>query len=259
MAALILIASAGPAGAFPQQSCGDQSCQDCHFLTRDEAMQLLGDRVETVQEVGYSELPGLFEVIVSKAGKKLPVYIDFSKSFVVSGEIIRLDTLENLTSKRYYSLNKVDVSRIPVDDAVVLGNPAARWKIIVFDDPECPFCQRLFEEMKQVVAKRPDVAFLIKMFPLKIHPGAADKARAIICAKSVKMLEDSLAGKPVPAPSCKTFKVEENTALAQTLGIGSVPTLIYPDGMVVPGFTKAEAILQLLEEARAGLPAGSGK
>jgi hypothetical protein len=32
------------------------------------------------------------------------------------------------------------------------------------------------------------------MFPLKSHPEAYKQAKAIVCAKSVAMLEDSLAG-----------------------------------------------------------------
>ena len=45
--------------------------------------------------------------------------------------------------------------------------------------------------MKKVVRERKDIAFYIKMFPLKIHPGAYDKAKTIVCEKSLKLLEDA--------------------------------------------------------------------
>ena len=40
-------------------------------------------------------------------------------------------------------INKVDVSQIPVKDALVVGRKDAKTKVIVFTDPECPYCQKL--------------------------------------------------------------------------------------------------------------------
>jgi thiol:disulfide interchange protein DsbC len=144
-------------------------------------------------------------------------------------------------------LNKVDVSKIPLEDAIVVGKPDAKHKVIVFDDPECPYCKQLQAEMGKVVAKRGDVAFFIKMFPLTIHPGAYEKAKAIVCEKSLQLLEDSLSGKPLPPAKCETRQVDENMALAKRLGISGTPTLIFPDGVVSPGFRSADGIVELLD------------
>jgi thiol:disulfide interchange protein DsbC len=257
--ALALLALPAATRAFPRESCGEQTCADCHLMSREDAKALLGPLVEEVTQIGYSEVPGLFEVVGTKGGKKYPLYIDFSRQFVVSGDVIRVATRESITRDRYYALNKVDLSQIPVADALVMGKPDAPHKIVVLDDPECPFCQKLFGEMKTVVEQRPEVAFLIKMFPLPIHPKAKEKAKAIICAKSLQMLEDSLAGRPVPAPSCTTDQVEKNLALGRTLGINSVPALIFPDGMLVPGYATAQRILSLLDQALAGIPPAPGE
>ena len=32
--------------------------------------------------------------------------------------------------------NKVDISQIPVSDALIIGNENSKYKIIVFDDPD---------------------------------------------------------------------------------------------------------------------------
>jgi thiol:disulfide interchange protein DsbC len=242
------------ARAFPAATCGDQTCVDCHTVTREEVKDLLGDLVDEVVEINPGDIHGLWEVVVSKGGQKLPVYLDYSKGFVIGGQVIRLRTRENVTGQRMMALNKVDVSRIPLGDAVVLGNPMARHKIVVFDDPECPYCKQLFPEMQAVVAQRPDIAFFIKMFPLKIHPTAYDKAKAIVCEKSIQMLEDSLAGKALPPPKCQTDQIEKNLALAEELGIGSVPTLVYPDGAVAPGFARAADVVRMLDQAAASVP-----
>jgi len=108
----------------------------------------------------------------------------------------------------------------------------------------------LHPEMEQVVSKRKDIAFYIKMFPLAVHPNSYERAKTIICTKSAKLLADSLAGKPIPPPVCETDQVDKNIQLAETLHINSTPTLIFPDGRVYPGYKPADAILELLEKSK---------
>jgi thiol:disulfide interchange protein DsbC len=101
--------------------------------------------------------------------------------------------------------------------------------------------------MRAVVAKRPDIAFFIKMLPLEIHPDAYAKAKAILCEKSLDLLEKSLDGQSLPPPACETDQIDKNKELAKTLGIGSTPTLVFPDGRVYPGSRPADKIIAILE------------
>ena len=100
--------------------------------------------------------------------------------------------------------------------------------------------------MKKVVAERKDVAFYIKMFPLPMHKGAYDKAKAIVCEKSLALLEDAFAGKELPKPKCETKVIDENINLAQKLGISGTPALILPDGKVIPGYKDAKGIMEMI-------------
>jgi thiol:disulfide interchange protein DsbC len=49
--------------------------------------------------------------------------------------------------------------------------------------------------------------------------------------------------------------VDQTLVLAGELGITSTPTLILPDGMVVPGYKTAEAILMLIGDNMAKVTA----
>jgi len=102
--------------------------------------------------------------------------------------------------------------------------------------------------MKQVIKERKDIVFFIKMFPLKMHPKAYDKAKAIICEKSLALLEDAFENKQLPAPKCKTSIVDENLKLAEKLGISGAPTLIMPDGRVITGYKDANALKELIDK-----------
>jgi thiol:disulfide interchange protein DsbC len=243
-----LLGFAAPAFAYDPQGSA-KPCAQCHKLPAAEASQLLKGVVEKVLGVAESEIKGLWVVDVESRGRKGSVYVDYSKKYLVGGSIIRLAGMENLTQQRGIELNKIDFGKIPLGDAIVVGKPEARLKVVVFDDPECPYCQKLQAEMHSVVQKRPDVAFYIKMYPLASHPKAKEKAKTIVCEKSLKLLEDSLAGKEIPAPTCETNQIEENIRLAQELGVNSTPTLIFPDGKVVPGYRPADKIIELLPQS----------
>lgn len=99
-----------------------------------------------------------------------------------------------------------------------------------------------------MIKERKDIAFFIKMFPLKMHPGAYDKAKAIVCEKSLALLENSHDKKPVPPPKCKTSIVDDNLKLAQKLGISSAPTLIMPDGRVIKGYRDAKTLKEMIDK-----------
>jgi len=145
-------------------------------------------------------------------------------------------------------LRRVDPASIPLRDSLVIGDPGASRKIILFTDPQCPFCKKLHPELEEVLKKDPDVVFFVKMLPLvNIHPDSHRIARTILCEKSVKLLEDSFAGRKIPDPTCQSDAVDKTLELAQELGIDSTPTLVFPDGRIIPGYRPAAAILELLK------------
>lgn len=232
--------------AMSPDGCGAGTCASCHSITKTEAEVLLGSLVDKVNSVEFAEIPGMWVAEVEKDQKKLPVYIDFSKKYLVAGNVIRLNDGENLTQQRSVQMNSIDVSKIPLADALLLGKPSAKTRVIVFTDPECPYCRKLHAELKKVVRRDPEVAFLIKLFPLKMHPNAYDISKSIVCNNSMEYLELSFAGKLVPPPNCEIPVIDQTIELARELGIRSTPTLVMPDGQVIPGYRKAEAILTII-------------
>ncbi|HTZ18926.1 MAG TPA: DsbC family protein [Dissulfurispiraceae bacterium] len=223
-------------------------CAKCHTLTNEEAAAVLKDIAPDLKilNVGQAPVKGLWEVFLQAGGRKAVVYVDYSKKNFFSGAIIDIKAKKNLTQEKFEELNKVDVSKIPLDDALVLGDKNAKYKVIVFSDPDCPFCGKLHQELKKVVEKRKDIAFFIKLFPLPMHPDAAWKAKTIICKKSLQLLEDNFEGKQIPKVDCDTKVIEENSKIAAESGISGTPALVLPDGRIAPGFREADALIELI-------------
>jgi thiol:disulfide interchange protein DsbC len=233
------------AEAFTGTACGSD-CTSCHKLDIDEAGKLLrADRFKaTVKSIRMSAVKGLWEVeLETQKGQSTLVYIDFAKQFLVEGRFTELSKIGQPPE-----LKKVDLSTIPLDDAIIMGDPAAKNKIIVFDDPDCPYCRKLHVEIKKLLETRKDVAFYIKQYPLPMHPKAYDKSKALVCDKSVKLLDDVFSGKEIAAPKCETDAVDNNILLAKKLGISGTPAIIFPDGRLLPGFVNADVLEQLLDK-----------
>ena len=227
-----------------------QDCSKCHTLKKEEAAAFLKsfDPKIKVLQIRTGPVKYLWEIDYEVNGKKGLVYIDFPKKHLFSGNLIDLRDKKNLTQYSLAEINKINSSQIPLQDAIILGRKNAKHKIIVFTDPDCPFCAKLHHEMNKVVRERKDIAFYIKMFPLKIHPGAYEKAKAIVCERSLKLLEDAYDKKPLPAPKCKTSVVDDNIKLAEKLGITGDPTVVLPDGRIFTGFRDAGALKALVDK-----------
>lgn len=110
--------------------------------------------------------------------------------------------------------------------------------------------------MKQAIEKRKDVAFFIKLFPLRMHKDAYRKSKAIQCenlkdsAKAMRLLEDVFEKKQIPDPVCETDVIDSNIKLAEEFGITGTPTIILRDGRVISGALKAEQILEYIDGKR---------
>jgi thiol:disulfide interchange protein DsbC len=220
-------------------------------LGKDEAAVLLKDLAPDLKilEVRPSPVKELWEISVQSGERKGLLYLDLSKKYFIQGAIIDLKTKANLTQERMSELTKVDTSTIPLDDALVMGDKGAKYKVIIFTDPDCPYCEKLHQEIKKVVAKRQDIAFFIKMYPLPMHKGAYEKAKAIVCEKSMALLDDAFAKKTLPEAKCDSTAVDDNLKLAEKLGIRGTPAIFLPNGIGVPGFKDADSLIELIEKS----------
>lgn len=183
-----------------------------------------------------AEIPGLFELVTDRE----IVYIDGTGNYLISGHLMDTRSQVDITAQRWDELHAIDFAALPLDHAIkrVQGNGSR--KLALFADPDCPFCQELEHELKDIK----DVTIYTFLFPLvKLHPDAYAKSVKIWCAPdrgqawSSWMLEKT----PLPAASCEQDVIDKNLALGQKLGVGETPTLFFSNGRRVAGaLSKAE-------------------
>ena len=232
------------------QGCGGD-CAGCHSLSVQEANGILKD-LATVKEVKPAAVRGLYELTVEKNGQTGTAYLDYGKKHLMAGQIYDIDKRQMVGAPppAKKPLERLDPATLKSEHSLVMGNPKGKKKLFVFTDPECPFCAKMHAELQKLVAMEPDLVIYIKMFPLKMHPHAYDKARVILGEKSLKLLEKSYAGGTLPAPGARDGKkaVDETMRFAESVGINATPTLVLSDGRIEPGFRDAQSVKELLRK-----------
>jgi len=141
LSTLFLLTVLLPGAAFPFAK-SDQDCAKCHTLNAEQARIILNDLIPNVKVIHVQPGPitGLWEIGIDMGGRKAIVYLDYAKKHIISpatrGEVIDVKTRTSLTQESFQKINKVDVSKIPLKDALVMGDRQAKNKVIVFDDPD---------------------------------------------------------------------------------------------------------------------------
>lgn len=250
----LLTGFAGAANAFGTGEVGCVGdCTACHKVTRQEAQDAVKkiDPSLTVESIGSSPVPGLYQMVLAKGNDKGIAYLDFSKRYMIQGTVIDTGNKVNITGKSMVELLEsriVDTAKIRLDDALLMGNPKGTKHLYLFSDPDCSYCPKAHEVLQQLVTKMPDLAVHIILFPLDMHPDAAWKTNAIIAASknnmagALKMLEESYQKKVIKKnPKAKNYAAELKK-MGQELGITSTPVFVYANGKIGLGVKTLEEV-----------------
>lgn len=244
---------AAPSFAMSKEGCGGV-CATCHSLTEKEATEILKKTGGTVTSVKQSPSKGLFELLVEREGQKGLILMDYGKKYLIQGMVVDIETLKpasahQLNSPQPKQQTSVDVSTIPVNNAIIMGNPKGSKKLYVFTDPDCPYCRKGHVELQKLAKIAPDVAIYVMLFPLPMHPAAYDKSRTVLETMSHDLLDKAFEGKDVPKPKNESSKktIDEIVKFANANGINGTPTMVMPDGKIEVGMRDAETLKKMLE------------
>lgn len=236
IAACLLVVLPLAANAFPPDKTGN--CLDCHKLERKEAEDLVKKLIPggVVLDIKLAPVKAFWQIEVEANGRRGGVYLDFTKKYVA-----QIAPLESVLPK------KADFSKLPLKDAVVMGAKNPKKKVAVFTDPDCPYCRKLHEELKRIIATRQDIAFYMFLYPLPMHKDAYKKSQAVLCEKSPQLLDEALSGKAMPEPKCGNEQLEKILALGKEMGVSGTPALIREDGTILSGFLPADKLADWID------------
>ena len=239
LAMLASMVSAQPAGKAPSLA------PDAARVKKTLEEKFPGVEVRGVVKTAYF---GLYEVLLDDR----IIYTDTKGKYLLVGAVYDSDSKTNLTEERQRELNRVKIADLPLDKAIVKVKGNGERKLVVFSDPDCPFCAQLEKTLKAV----DNTTIYTFLFPIdQLHPDAGRKARLIWCAPDrVKAWDAHYESATLPdnAGDCEN-PVAMTQALGARLKINATPTLIFADGSMVPGALPADRLEAEFAKAAAQL------
>lgn len=193
----------------------------------------------TVNKVYTTPYPDTYALIM---GNNI-VYGNLNSSYLTVGHMFNLYTQTDLTDTLVkMNTPKIDITQINVDDALVSKAPTkVNKKLIVFIDPDCPYCRQLEAQMDEKgINKKADIYYML--MPLPMHPNAKAHTTNILCSTDPMstlndyMVKNNENPKVSLVDGCNIDPVLERTgSIARGLGINGAPAIVTGDGNMIMG------------------------
>ena len=181
-----------------------------------------------IKSIHTTAIPHVYEVQVGDT----IYYTNETGRYLINGHMFDTSNKVDLTVQRLASMNRINWSDLPLENAIVSG-PKDGLKMAVFTDPDCPYCKRLEENLQ----KETGIRVYTFLFPLtQLHPDAYEKSKSIWCAKDQHqaMVNVMLNNKSLDETTCKT-PIDDNMKLAEKLNVRGTPTIFAEDGRKYTG------------------------
>lgn len=219
------------------------------FAHADEAAirKALTDRMPKlpkIDEVSKTPIPGIYEL---RIGTDI-LYADETGSYLIEGAMLDTKTQIDLTKARVDKLTMIDVSTLPLKDAMVFKQGTGLRKLVVFADPNCGYCKRIERDLLALK----DVTIYTYLLPI-LGPDSNVKSRDIWCAKdSAKAWRSWMIDGVTPpkqSDKCDTAVLERNLEIGRKYKINGTPAVVFEDGTRSPGALPVDRLEERMKEA----------
>lgn len=200
-----------------------------------------------ISAVEASPIAGLYAVQIENG----PVlYTSADGAHFVVGELYAVQRKRgfiNLAEQARNGERAAVLKQIDVADTIVFkakGEP--RMVLHVFTDVDCFYCQKFHAEIDQYNAAGIEVRYLA--YPREGIPSESyNKIATAWCAKDRQQVLTRLKQRvPVPLNVCADNPVASQFALGSRMGVQGTPSLVAPDGTLLPGYLPARDLVEAL-------------
>lgn len=194
-----------------------------------------------IRTISPSPVPGLLELQLDAE----VAYVSADGQYLVRGDIIDLDTRENLTEDRRSGVRLSLLEGVGNDSMLVFGPEDAKHTVSIFTDIDCPYCRKLHREIEAYNSNDIRVRYLF--FP-RGGPGSAAwlKSDSVWCAEDRnEALTRAKAGEVLAQGECTT-PVADHYQLGLAIGIRGTPAILTDSGELIGGYVPPSTLAQHL-------------
>ena len=174
-------------------------------------------------------------------------YLTQNGRYVFVGELIDLETGENLTGLAKGKTTIAELNKVALEDKVIFSAKGEEKAVLnIFTDTSCPYCKKLQEEVEKLQEAGISVHYLPYPRGGRQGPGydvlkqvwcAADKPLAMSIAKGLEIGE-------LADGNCEKGKfVDEGYALGIKVGVSGTPSLFKSNGENIQGYVPYQELI----------------
>ncbi len=221
--------------AAPPAYCAGDALQEVKSLVI--MKDIFPSQVELIEA---RDIGSLFEVVTKEPSKAKQIfYVTKDGAYLFAGgNLIDKDKV-NLTQVRYDEITKVDISKLPLKDAIEIKRGNGAKKLIMFFDIDCPYCKRAYDWLKT----QTDYTLYVFLFPLDMHPKSAGKSVQVLCSKNLESaFENAVSDKEIGSQKCESGEkvLARQKTVATEIEVDGTPLFITGTGARITGLqTKA--------------------
>jgi thiol:disulfide interchange protein DsbC len=222
------------------------ACAEAGDSQLDKFRKDIGARLPgvTPDMVTPSAAPGIYQV---QKGQDFG-YVTSDGRYLIHGDMIDLVTGEEITEQLRGDSRKALISQFGPDEVIEFAPKNPKYFITVFTDVDCGYCRKLHSEMAQYNAQGIGVRYL---FYPRSGPNTPSfqQAQAVWCsADRREALTAAKRGVHINTPSNCPNPVQRQYDAGDALGVNATPTLVLPDGELVRGYVRADALAARLAQ-----------
>ena len=199
-----------------------------------------------LEDIRDAPVAGLYEVTF--LGQV--IYVSSDTRFLIKGDIIDLETHDNLTEQRRSIARLQALESLGEDSMIIFEPEIVKHTITVFTDIDCAYCRKLHLEMAELQNLGVKVRYI---FYPRSGPGSKSwtKADNVWCADDRNTaLTDAKANKPIESKQCDT-PVDTHYSLGRQVGLTGTPAIVLETGDMFPGYIPAKLLVQQMETMKA--------
>jgi thiol:disulfide interchange protein DsbC len=176
------------------------------------------------------------------------VYMSRDGKYLLNGNLIELETRENLTDLAKSVARQSAMQKISESSMIVYPAKGKQTHFItVFSDIDCPYCAKLHKEIPALNEAGITVRYL--GYPRSgMGSPSYHKAVSVWCAKdSLKAMDSAMLGKPVENKVCVN-PVRDHMMQAKYFEVNGTPNIILDNGDLLPGYVPAKELIKIIKE-----------
>jgi len=216
-----------------------QADDNAEMKSKLEAM-MPGIVIDSLQSVDNT---GLYEAVLEGE----IVYFSQDARYAFQGDVINLETRDNITENKRVVLRKNTLASLNESDMIIYEPKETKHTLTVFTDIDCGYCRKLHMQMDDYNALGIRIRYMA--YP-RSGPDSESfvKAEEVWCSEDRKQaMTDAKNGLGVDSKICDS-PVSAHYKVGRELGVNGTPALFLESGDMLPGYVPPKRLIKILDE-----------